>query len=223
MAGILAATAFRGVAARRAPAASVAFRRCFASAASSKASKVLAAEIAHEEEQYEQAKTIKNFLKSSPFKLVETPGDVNMMLEREAGDKLVRIEWQLSSPFDQSMMEGMEDMENAPEPTDLSVTVENKKDGNGIVFYCSTAAGEDHRYVIGNIKTFANGEEKESFTSYNGPEFEDLDDKLQESFDEYLAEVGMSTEVCDFVDAMAVDKEQREYVRWLKNAQKIME
>ena len=43
--------------------------------------------------------------------------------------------------------------------------------------------------VIGNVKSFANGEEQKSMGSYNGPEFEDVDEKLQESFDELLAEV----------------------------------
>merc|ERR1719157_300078 len=104
----------------------------------------------------------------------------------------------------------------------MSITCENKKAGNGLTFYCSTQPGEDHRYVIGNVKAFANAEEKDSITSYNGPEFEDLDDKLQEAFDEYLAELGLNSEICDFIDAMAVDKEQREYVNWLKNSKKFL-
>merc|ERR1719327_2516373 len=107
------------------------------------------------------------------------------------------------------------------EATDLMVTVENKS-GAGLIFYCCTQSGEDHRYIIGNVKTFAAAEEKDSVSSYNGPEFEDLDDKLQEAFDEYLAEIGMNTEVCDFIDAMALDKEQREYVRWLNTAKKFL-
>merc|ERR1712232_1445425 len=115
------------------------------------------------------------------------------MGERRMGDKSVRIEWQLSSPFD----------------TDMMVTVENKS-GAGLIFYCSTMAGEDHRYVIGNVKTYASVEERDSVSSFHGPEFEDLDDKLQEAFDEYLAELGMNNEICDFVDSMAIDKEQRE-------------
>merc|ERR1712073_65191 len=86
----------------------------------------------------------------------------------------------------------------------------------GLTFYCSTQTGEDHRYVIGMVKSFASAEEKDSPSSYNGPEFEDLDDKLQEAFDEYLAELGMNSEICDFIDAMALDKEQREYIRWLR-------
>eukprot|EP00446_Apocalathium_sp_SHHI-4_P076215 CAMPEP_0177555800 /NCGR_PEP_ID=MMETSP0369-20130122/68742_1 /TAXON_ID=447022 ORGANISM="Scrippsiella hangoei-like, Strain SHHI-4" /NCGR_SAMPLE_ID=MMETSP0369 /ASSEMBLY_ACC=CAM_ASM_000364 /LENGTH=226 /DNA_ID=CAMNT_0019041979 /DNA_START=72 /DNA_END=753 /DNA_ORIENTATION=+ len=169
--------------------------------AASNAVKVLASEIKHEEEQYEQAKEIKNFLKNSPFKLVETPGDVNMASDAEGG-------------------EGGEEM--SKEATELTVTVENKK-GGGMIFYCSTQTGEDHRFVIGSVRTYATAEEKERSSSYHGPEFEDLDDKLQEALDEYLAELGMCTEICDFVDAMAVDKEQREYVQWLKVAKSVLE
>lgn len=175
-------------------------------------------ELKHEEGQYEKPKELQNFLKNSPFKFVETEGDVNMALERELGEKTVRVEFQLSSPM---FSEGEEEGE-AEESTELSISVEGK-DGAGMTFFCSTQTGEDHRYVIGNVKTYASAEEKDSITSYNGPDFEDLDEKLQESLDEYLAELGMSSEVCDFVDATASDKEQREYTRWLKLTKQFME
>eukprot|EP00747_Dinoflagellata_sp_TGD_P165298 gnl/TRDRNA2_/TRDRNA2_186385_c0_seq1.p1 gnl/TRDRNA2_/TRDRNA2_186385_c0~~gnl/TRDRNA2_/TRDRNA2_186385_c0_seq1.p1 ORF type:complete len:240 (-),score=72.65 gnl/TRDRNA2_/TRDRNA2_186385_c0_seq1:47-766(-) len=197
--------------------------RAFASAAATKVAKQVAAELKHENEQYQQAKEIKDFLKSSEFKFVETDGDVNMMLEREMGDKLVRIEWQLTSPFDPSadMEGGEEEMEQ--EATDFCVTIESKGSSSGLSFFCSTQTGEDHRYVIGNVKSFSSTEEKDSVSGYNGPEFEDIDDKLQEAIDEYLAEVGMCNEICDFIDAMALDKEQREYIRWLQSIQTFME
>lgn len=186
--------------------------------------KTLQAEIKHEEEQYEQAKEIKKFMKTTDFKFVEAEGDVNMALRREIGDRIVQIEWQLTSPFDSTAdAEGGEDGGMEQEATDFCVTAESKKDGSGITFYCSTQAGEEHRYVIGSVKTFANAEDKENASAYNGPEFEDLDDKLQESLDEYLAEIGMNSEVCDFIDAIALDKEQREYIRWLKNAKQFLE
>jgi len=179
----------------------------------------LESEIKHEEEQYEQSKEIKSFLKKTDFKLIDTDGDVNMILEKEIGEKVVRIEWQLTSPFDPNGdEEGGEAEDTVEEATDFCVTIENKNTHAGISFFCSTQTGEDHRYVIGNVKSFANAEEKDSVSGYNGPEFEDIDEKLQEAFDEYLAEVGMNNEVCDFIDGSALDKEQREYIRWLKNS-----
>jgi|EP00927_Polykrikos_kofoidii_P014719 complement component 1 Q subcomponent-binding protein len=194
-----------------------------ASTTSAKVANVLQAEIKHEDEQYEQAKEIKSFLKSSPFKFADTDGDVNMSLSREMGDRVVQIEWQLTSPFDPMADAEGEEENMEQEATDFCVTIENKSKGVGMSFYCSTQAGEEHRFVIGNLKMFANAEEKESASSFNGPEFEDLDDKVQESFDEYLAEAGLSSEVCDFIDAMALDKEQREYIRWLKTAKMFFE
>mmetsp|Transcript_17063 Transcript_17063/g.34868 ORF Transcript_17063/g.34868 Transcript_17063/m.34868 type:complete len:240 (-) Transcript_17063:296-1015(-) len=198
-------------------------QRYSSSAAASKVVKTLTSEIKHEEEQYEQAKEIRKFLKNTEFKLIDTDGDVNVMLERECGDKVVRIEWQLTSPFDPDADAEGEEGGYDQEATDFMVTMESKTNGTGLSFYCSTQTGEDHRYVIGNVKSFSSVEERDNETAYNGPEFEDIDDKLQEAFDEYLAEVGMNNEVCDFIDAVALDKEQREYIRWLKISKAFLE
>mmetsp|Transcript_67088 Transcript_67088/g.132091 ORF Transcript_67088/g.132091 Transcript_67088/m.132091 type:complete len:234 (-) Transcript_67088:99-800(-) len=197
-------------------------RRAISSAAASKVAKVLSGELKHEEGQYEQAKEVAAFIKKSGFKFADTAGDVNVALEREVGDKVVRIEWQLTSPFNPELAEeGGEEFEQ--EATDFCISIEKKSNGAGLMFYGSTQTGEDHRYIIGNVKAYADAAEKESVSGYNGPEFEDLDDKLQEAFDEYLAEVGMNNELCDFIDASASDKEQREYIRWLKTAKAFLE
>jgi complement component 1 Q subcomponent-binding protein len=195
--------------------------RGFASAAGAKVAQTLQSELKHEQEQYEQPKEIASFLKSSGFKFVEEDGDVNMMLEREMGDKVARIEWQLTSPYaPDGEMEGEDD--GSQDATDFVVTVETKDGTSGVSFYCSTQGGEDHRYIIGHVKNYSSSEEKESVSSYNGPDFEDIDDKLQGAFDEYLGEVGMNNELCDFIDAVALDKEQREYIRWLQISQKFL-
>jgi len=69
----------------------------------------------------------------------------------------------------------------------------------------------------------ATTEAKENPGSYNGPEFEDLDDKLQEGLDEFLAELGIGDDVIDFVDAKAVDKDQQLYMGWLQNLKRAVE
>lgn len=185
------------------------------------------AEIKHEEDAYEQSKEIKQFLKNTDFELVDVEGDVNMMLKKQVGDKVVQIDWQLTSPFEPNADAG-EDEGFEQEATDFMVTLENQEKSadegdRGLVFYCSTQAGEDHRYVIGSVKVFNSTEEKEGMSMYNGPDFEDLDEKLQEAFDEYLAELGLNSELCDFIDATALDKEQREYIHWLKVTKDFLE
>jgi len=154
---------------------------------------------------------------------------VNMTLKRETGNFIVSVDFQLVSPVsDMPEEEGGEEDDYPPETTDFSITVENKTQGGGLILYCSTTppTGEDgaepHRFVIGNMRTFSSPEEKEDPAAYNGPEFEDLDEKLQETLDEWLSSLGVDPSLIDFIDAMAVDKEQREYITWLQNLSKLV-
>merc|ERR1719198_828919 len=183
--------------------------------ASTKVAAVIREEIKHEKQEYQQPKDIRKFLQETKAVFKDTEGDVNLCLERELGDKLVRIEWQLSSPFDPEAMGAEDEGEQDDASTDFMVTVESQSSGQGMTFYCSTQAGQDHRYVIGNVKCYADTAERDNVSAYSGPEFEDLDDKVQESLEEYLESVGLGTAMCDFIDAVALDKEQREYIRWL--------
>mmetsp|Transcript_67080 Transcript_67080/g.160789 ORF Transcript_67080/g.160789 Transcript_67080/m.160789 type:complete len:227 (+) Transcript_67080:115-795(+) len=187
--------------------------------AAAKVSKVLSAEIKGEEEQYEKPKEVTQFLKSSAYQLVEKEGDVNIMLTKEVDGKEVRIEFQLMSPTYMEEEEGGD----SNDATEFTVIVEEKAAKKGMTFYCSTLSGEDHRFTIGQVATHASAEEAESDTRYQGPDFEDLDEQLQESLDEYLAELGVSNDLCDFIDQMALDKEQREYIRWLKSVKSFIE
>ena len=199
--------------------------RFMSGAAVTKLHNIIKTEHQMEKEQYEQIATIKKFLEASPeWKFSEKEGDITLKLTRSMDDKDVILEWQLVSPFGNEMgdmneegtPEGQE--EDMPvESTDFTITIQDKSGERGLMYYCQTAAGEGHRYMIGNVRSFASAEERDSDATYNGPDFEDLDDSLQESFDEFLAEAGINDEVCDFVDATAIDKEQREYMRWLKN------
>ncbi|KAF4686759.1 hypothetical protein FOZ60_004823 [Perkinsus olseni] len=167
----------------------------FSSPACAKLNKSLGSELQHEKESYEQPAICKQFLADQTWKFQEVEGDVNMSITRQLpGDKTAVVEWQLTSPFNDAGFDGME----------------------------GTAAGEGHRYVVGNCRAFTSVAEKESASSYNGPEFEDLDDNMQEAFDEYLAEVGLTDAVCDFIDATALDKEQREYMRWLSQLKAVV-
>jgi complement component 1 Q subcomponent-binding protein len=199
-------------------------------AAVSKLHNIVKSEHQMEKEQYEQIESIKKFMKDYPqWKLTETEGDVSMKMSKSMADKDVIIEWQLVSPFGSDFgdanEEGTENQEEEmpAETTDFTITIQDKSGERGLIYYCQTTAGEGHRYMIGNVRSFASAAERDATSSYNGPDFEDLDDSLQESFDEFLAEAGITDEVCDFVDASAMDKEQREYMRWLKNVESFIQ
>jgi complement component 1 Q subcomponent-binding protein len=202
--------------------------RGFSGVAVGKLQNIIKAEIQMEKDQYEQIETIKNFLKeNSEWKLTESEGDVNMKLVRQLGDKQVVIEWQLVSPFGADFdmpEESNQESEEVPmDSTDFTVTVQDKSGHRGITFFCQTTAGEGHRYMIGNVRSFMSENERDSPSAYNGPDFEDLDEGISEELGNWLSSVGITDEICDFIDASAIDKEQREYMRWLENVQSFIQ
>ncbi|GFE52884.1 mitochondrial glyco domain containing protein [Babesia ovis] len=187
------------------------------SAESEKLRQLVQGEIQHENSNYESPANIKTFLERNEWKFIEKDGDINMTLEKTVDGKKVTVDFQLVSPFE---TEG--DGETQAEMTDFSVTVE-KPSGQGITFYCSTLQNDDKfRYMICNVRFFTDEASKNSVSTYNGPDFEDLDDSLQATLDEWLGSLGIDGELCDFIDSCSIDKEQREYIFWLKGLEKFL-
>lgn len=201
------------------------FSAAAASSAAPKLTQTLQSELQHERSNYEMSDVISSFLEKSGWTLQEKDGDVNMSLRKKVGDLSVAVEFQLVSPSyngEEEDEEGQQAVE-PQETTDFSVTCE-KPDGSGAIFYCTTVGNDEkYHFIVGNVRCFASAEEKNSVSAYSGPEFEDLDDHLQSGIDEWLASLGINDQLCDFVDAMAVDKEQREYMRWLESIAKIVQ
>jgi len=201
----------------------IAQQRTF-SAAAAKLQKGVADELQFEKEQYEKPEIISKLPKE--WKLIEKPGNVNMKIEKElSADRICKIEWQLVAPFMDDEMDGMESEGKDGEPkmpemldeTDFTITIEKKDGSQGMTAFCNTQQGDGHRFVVGNVKVWNSVAERDDAAAYNGPDFEDLEDKIQESMDEYLGEIGITDEIYDYIDASATDKENREYMRWLEN------
>jgi len=121
-----------------------------------------------------------------------------------------------------------EQMPEEPTEVELTVTVEKKGGGEGLTYFCSASSTEGAKegpkttLNIGQVKTWSSAEERDNAASYNGPEFDDLDDRLQEALEEYLAEIGVNEQVQEFISISASDKEQREYMRWMENLNKMV-
>jgi complement component 1 Q subcomponent-binding protein len=204
----------------------VARRQFSASAAAAKLQKGVADELQFEKEQYEKPEIISKLPKE--WKVIETPGNVNMKIEKELeNNRICKIEWQLVAPFMDDEMEGMDGSQEGKEgeaqmpemldETDFTITIEKKDGEQGLTAFCNTQQGDGHRFVVGNVKVWSSKVERDDAAAYNGPDFEDLEDKVQEAMDEYLGEIGITDEIYDFIDASATDKETRDYMRWLEN------
>eukprot|EP00392_Amoebophrya_sp_AT5.2_P017386 g17736.t1 len=151
-------------------------------------------ELQHEKENYEKPPELSKVPQGWSFH--DATGDVNMRLDKQlAGDRACKVEWQLVSPpmayeDDPEYAEG----EQPEEPTEveLTVTVEAKDGAQGLTYFCSTSSMEGAKegpktaLSIGNVKTWSSVEERDNPSAFNGPEFDDLDDRLQEALEEYL-------------------------------------
>ena len=60
---------------------------------------------------------------------------------------------------------------------------------------------------------------QKSVDFYTGPAFNSLDERLQSEFTDFLTSVGINEELMSFMNVMSVDKDQRLYLKWLKNVQ----
>ncbi|EGF83364.1 hypothetical protein BATDEDRAFT_84910 [Batrachochytrium dendrobatidis JAM81] len=56
-------------------------------------------------------------------------------------------------------------------------------------------------------------------SKYGGPIFADLEENVQETFQQYLEERGFDSELANFVGLYIESKEQNEYIHWLKNVE----
>ena len=52
--------------------------------------------------------------------------------------------------------------------------------------------------------------------NYFGPEFKVLDEGVQQEFINLLSQLGITDDLGSFIEVMAVDKDHRNYINWLK-------
>jgi len=110
-----------------------------------------------------------------------------------------------------------DDYESEPEPV-IDFNVHISKGSETLTFECTT---DGSIYSI-NTVNMSNEEAEEDKIEYEGPNFEDLEENLQEGFFEYLHERGVDYDFARFLFTVAIDKEQREYMNWLKDIKKFV-
>ena len=131
--------------------------------------------------------------------------------EEDEGGKKGEIE---SGDQDESGADDDDDYEEEPDPSiDFNVHVTKGKDT--LTFECTT---DGSIYSINTVNISSEDAPMDKL-EYEGPNFEDLEENLQEGFFEYLHERGIDYEFSRYLFTVAMDKEQREYMNWLKDIQ----
>lgn len=203
--------------------------------------KSLEKEIKFEDENYAVDESIKEFLKETGFQLAEKEDDNNLELVKNTDDVKVVIQFQSRSPQVDEQGEQQEEGQNTPQ---TQQNEENEQDqlendfceftvliikptGEALVYECYSIKGE---ITINSAHMTQNAEvlKKQSrydrvVGSYIGPDFTTLDDKLQQSLFDYLKSFGINEEVAEFIEHVSLDKEQRLYMKWLKDVKNFIQ
>lgn len=101
-----------------------------------------------------------------------------------------------------------------------------KPNGKAIAYDCSSFDSEiqvNGVTLVDDVEAHKQSNRYDRISnSYNGPDFNTLDERLQTSLVEYLKAVGVNEEVAAFIEHVSLDKEQRLYMKWLKDVQKFL-
>lgn len=76
---------------------------------------------------------------------------------------------------------------------------------------------------ISNIMVLPDGETKDNNDLYSGPNFGELDEKLQSSWYAYLEERGIDNDLVYYIMFSTNEKEQKEYENWLDKCAEFVE
>ena len=196
-------------------------------------SEALLEERAHESAAYEPSATASGG-PPEPFALCETEGDAEVTLTRsfDENEEITVTFIAQEEPYDDDVLDEDEfDEEPLDDELDLDEDEEgiainfnvvvSKKDGlSHLDFDCVT---DGEIIEIRHVGYEAFDEDNPIIgTAYSGPNFEDLEETVQDKFHDYLEERGINADLASYIVEAHVDKEQREYTNWLEKVSRFV-
>lgn len=157
-----------------------------------------------------------------PFKIQDNPGERTILLTREYGDEIIKVEVDMPNPDD--IEEDEEDDDNkdegADDRTSIPLVVSISK-GNGSCLEFGVTAFPDE-ITIDSLSA-KQPEVSDDELAYEGPDFSDLDENLQKAFHKYLEIRGIKPSTTNFLQEYMMNKDSKEYLHWLQNLKKFIE
>ncbi|KAH9444257.1 hypothetical protein Pst134EA_032429 [Puccinia striiformis f. sp. tritici] len=196
----------------------------------------LKAEITYEEDagSKDDPEWLKEFKADGTFEITDKLGSDEVVLTRKFGNENIRIAFSCSESDTNEMDEELEvepeeDGKDAIEDCRIRTAISIMKPGHGGMVIDSSTDGST--FDIDNVSFY--DDEKlaldESYENdwkrrglYFGPTFIDLDEELQQSFNDFLEERAIGSELAAIVLDLAEHKEQKEYVNWLEKMSKFI-
>ncbi|CAI2377803.1 unnamed protein product [Moneuplotes crassus] len=188
-------------------------------------------EINYENENYEPVKQAEEFLQYSGFQLVENENPYFITISKRVYGMTVKVSFESQPPEIDDYDEGDNQSEQPQEFKDMfedsihDVTVTIcPGDENGEGMIAELTIHGDKLYIVHMVKVENVAEVmrlsryERSSTRYLGPEFDSLDPSLKQALQEYLGDLGINDDIIAFVDAMALDQDQKLYMKWLQQS-----
>ncbi|XP_058069826.1 uncharacterized protein At2g39795, mitochondrial-like [Magnolia sinica] len=162
----------------------------------------------------------------SPFEIVDNPGEQTVTLKREFMGESIQVEVHMSDLMGEEDEEDKDDAdsgddneENSSQPNVSLIVTISKGEGPSLEFCCTTYPD---KFTIDSM--LMKGQQvSDDQIAYEGPEFSDLDDNLQKAFYKYLEARGIKSSLTNSLQEYMVNKDNREYLRWLKNMKDFVE
>ncbi|URE00028.1 Mitochondrial glycoprotein [Musa troglodytarum] len=154
-----------------------------------------------------------------PFEIVDNPGDQAVFLKREFAGENIQVTVLMNFDEQNDLEESDEDdddderNENSMEPTLSLVVTIDKGEGSLLEFCCNVNSDElEIESMVMKKRDDVDGQ-----SAYQGPKFSDLDENLQEALHRYLEARGIKSSLFDVLHKYMMNKDEREYLGWLKN------
>ncbi|XVE69254.1 hypothetical protein DITRI_Ditri09bG0137700 [Diplodiscus trichospermus] len=157
-----------------------------------------------------------------PFEIEDTPGLQTVRLTREYDGEFIKVDVHMPDLVTGDEQEGDEDEDDDSEKPSRSsiplVVTVSKKSGPNLEFSCTAFPDE---IAIDSLSV--RNPDSEDDLAYEGPDFHDLDENLQKAFHKYLEVRGIKPSTTNYLHEYMINKDSREYLRWLKNLKKFVE
>jgi len=185
-------------------------------------------EIKFEEQEYKEInpEEISVFKKNTGFEFVDYPNNSRLELKKTLKDCVVTVCYHARAPFPQEEESG-KDQQESGNVTDFQVIIQKSGKTSGFIVDAVVVDSNiniNHVYVADNVNEFHSKylEGKIDSDLYQGPDFSTLDETLQTAFLDYLTELGINDETAAFIEVTSLDKDQRQYVNWLKKCKNLL-
>lgn len=177
-------------------------------------SAVLAQQIVEEdvEEEHDQELRDAQKLVEQHFTVNDKDGVALVTLTRKYDDEMIEVRFDCQN--EEEDYAAMEEAEEAEESSIQGINFQVRIQRGQNLMEIECFAG--NAFEVRNVNYISSEHRSVGDELYSGPKFDDLDPDLQSAFYDYLAERNIDDDLSFFVQTYSQDKEQREYIRWLK-------